>query len=101
MKTKLIIKEVCASKGVSLTELASRIPSKTEGKSISLSTLCEKINEGKLSLSSLDAIATALGVSVRDLIAPEEEEASALAPSLVCPHCGKPLHVMICAPDTE
>lgn len=97
--TKLLIKEICSSKGISLTELASRIPGKVEGKSLSLSTLSEKIKDGKFTLTSLESIATALGVGVRDLIAPNEEEIST-APepsqvSAICPHCGKTLHLTI------
>ena len=78
---ELRIKELCKLQGITQVELAERI-------GISQPSLSQRLNNPNL--SSLEEIAQALGVSVRDLFKPEGNEAK-----LTCPHCGMPIEIHI------
>lgn len=71
METKAIIKQRIlqhmAAKGVTLTELAERIPGKNGQGYMSKGSLSAMINEGNFTLKSLEKIAEALGVPVVEL----------------------------------
>lgn len=73
----LRVKDICLEQGITLQELAKRL-------SITYQSLYESI-KGNPSLSRLNAIADALGVSVADLFAPTS------GARIMCPHCGKPI----------
>ena len=71
METKAIIKQRIlqhmAANGVTLTELAERIPGKTGQGHMSKGSLSAMINDGNFTLKSLERIAEALGVPVVEL----------------------------------
>ena len=71
METKAIIKQRIqqhmAAKGVTLTELAERIPGKSGQGGMSKGSLSSMINSGNFTLKSLEKIAEALGVPVVEL----------------------------------
>jgi transcriptional regulator with XRE-family HTH domain len=71
METKAIIKQRIqqhmAAKGVTLTELAERIPGKNGQGHMSKGSLSAMINSGSYTLKSLEKIAEALGVPVVEL----------------------------------
>ena len=75
----LRIKELCEIKGMTLQELAKSL-------NITYQSLWAQMT-GNPSLSKLQAIAAALGVSVGDLFAPQPTN------TITCPHCGKPIKV--------
>lgn len=79
---ELRIKELCKLQGITQQELADRIGISRPAMS---QRMCNNPN-----LSSLEEIAQALGVSVRDLFKPEGNEAK-----LTCPHCGMPIEICI------
>ena len=72
METKAIIKQRIqqhmAAKGVTLTELAERIPGKNGQGHMSKGSLSAMINEGNFTLKSLEKIAEALGVTVAEQV---------------------------------
>ena len=78
---ELRIKELCKLQGITQVELAEKI-------GISQPSLSQRLNNPNL--SSLEEIAQALGVSVRDLFKPEGNAAK-----LTCPHCGMPIEICI------
>ena len=80
--TELRIKELCKQMNITQQELAEKI-------GIKKSTLSNSINNNP-TVETLDKIAQALGVSVRDLFKPEGNEAK-----LTCPHCGMPIEICI------
>ena len=71
METKAIIKrriqQHMAAKGVTLTELAERIPGKNGQGHMSKGSLSQMISSSSITLKSLEKIAEALGVPVADL----------------------------------
>ncbi len=75
--TKLVIQRVMEEKGVTLTELASRLPGRPdkEGnpRAMSKGALSAMLSEGNFTLKSLEKIADALGVEVVDLFERSEE----------------------------
>ena len=75
----LRIKEICESKGMTLQDLAKKL-------GITYQSLWALI-KGNPSLSKLQAIAVALGVSVPELFTPR------LANAITCPKCGTVLEV--------
>ncbi|MBO7595335.1 MAG: helix-turn-helix transcriptional regulator [Salinivirgaceae bacterium] len=79
----LRIKELLKAKQLTSKELAAKI-GVTEG------AISQQIKpESKPTLSTLEKIADALGVSVIDLIdAPAKD-------SIICPHCGKQIKIKI------
>ena len=78
---ELRIKDLCKQQGITQQELADKI-------GISRPAMSQRLNNPNL--SSLEEIAQALGVSVRDLFKPEGNEAK-----LTCPHCGMPIEIHI------
>ena len=71
METKTIIRlriqQHMKAKGLTLTELAERIPGKTGQGHMSKGSLSAMINKGDFTLRSLEKIAEALGVPVAEL----------------------------------
>lgn len=78
---QLRIKEVSKSQGISITKLAELVGITQPNMS--------NIANGKTSpsLELLDRIATALGVTVPELFAPQPTN------TITCPHCGKPIRI--------
>ena len=58
---------------------------------ITQSALSQQINNDTISLARAANIANIIGISLSELVA-DNETADA---NLVCPHCGKPLHIDI------
>lgn len=79
---ELRVKEICSEKGIALKDLAKRL-------GITYQALFESIN-GNPKLSRLQDIAGVLGVELPDLF-PKTSNSAAI----VCPHCGKPIHIKV------
>lgn len=75
----LRIKEICSQKGITQKVLSEMIGVSTT----SLSRIIT--NEQKPSLDTLEKIASALGVEVYELFAPDNSKEGIIH----CPHCGK------------
>lgn len=86
----LRVKEILKSKGITQKELASRL-------GINESTLSLNLKEdANPSLRILQGFATALGVPIGELFeAPQEVKETRQIKKLVCPHCGKPIHIRV------
>lgn len=76
------IKTLCKRKGITLQALAKEI-------GITYNTLNQQSIKNP-SLRSLERIANALNCEVWELLRPETETPEN---GLICPHCGKPLHI--------
>lgn len=76
---ELRVKELCKEKGLQMQELADKL-------GITRITLTRNIS-GNPTISTLENIATALGVSVPELFAPQPTN------TIICPHCGKLIKV--------
>lgn len=76
---ELRVKEICKEKGLQMQELADRL-------GITRITLTRNIS-GNPTISTLENIASALGVSVQELFEPQP------ANTIVCPKCGTVLEV--------
>ena len=74
---ELRVKELCKEKGLQMQELADKL-------GITRITLTRNIS-GNPTISTLENIAAALGVSVPELFAPQPTN------TITCPHCGKPI----------
>lgn len=72
---ELRVKELCKEKGLQMQELADKL-------GITRITLTRNIS-GNPTISTLENIAAALGVSVPELFAPQPTN------TITCPHCGK------------
>ena len=79
-RPKLRIKEICKAKGITQAEIAQKI-----GTSPSSLT---QIVKGNLSIDMLHKIATALDVTISDLISEDHS-------SLTCPNCGQELEITV------
>ena len=79
---KLIVSEVCKSKGISLKELAGKLGITNVG-------LSQQIN-GNPTIETLDKIASALEVDITELF--EQEKKNTL---IVCPKCGAKLNIRL------
>lgn len=79
MSMELRVKEICKEKGLQMQELADRL-------GITRITLTRNIS-GNPTISTLENIASALGVSVPELFEPQP------ANTIVCPKCGTVLEV--------
>ena len=77
----LRVKEVCREKGIMMKDLASMIGITEVGLSKSLN--------GNPTISRLEEIANALGVSVTELFEEKNEN------TIKCPHCGKPINIKL------
>lgn len=76
---ELRVKELCKEKGLQMQELADKL-------GITRITLTRNIS-GNPTISTLENIATALGVTVPELFAPQ------LTNRITCPHCGAVLEI--------
>lgn len=76
---ELRVKELCKEKGLQMQELADKL-------GITRITLTRNIS-GNPTISTLENIAAALGVSVPELFAPQPTN------MITCPHCGKLIKV--------
>ena len=76
---ELRVKELCKEKGMQMLELADKL-------GITRVTLTRNIS-GNPTISTLENIANALGVSVTELFIPSQRD------TLVCPRCGAVLEV--------
>lgn len=82
------IKEILKAKGMTINELATKL-------NISRQALSKQI-QGKMLVETAQKIATALDVPIWQLFASEEEVKPDMdAPSITCPHCGKPIHIKV------
>ncbi len=72
---ELRVKELCKEKGLQMQELADKL-------GITRVTLTRNIS-GNPTISTLENIAAALGVSVPELFVPQPTN------TITCPHCGK------------
>ena len=78
------VKRICKEKNISFADLAEKI-------GVTRQTLYNQ-TENNPSLQTLERIAAALGVSVADLV---RRDTTTSENGLICPHCGKPLHVEV------
>lgn len=100
LKTTDRVKQMMQAKGISVTELSSRM-------GVLPQSLSRTLRQGSYRVTTLKAIADALGCKVEDItdgvstvfptlhdtiIPSEAKEASH---GLVCPHCGKPIDVSL------
>ena len=76
---ELRVKELCKEKGLQMQELADKL-------GITRITLTRNIS-GNPTISTLENIAAALGVTVQELFAPQPTN------TITCPHCGKPIRI--------
>lgn len=76
---ELRVKELCKEKGLQMQELADKL-------GITRITLTRNIS-GNPTISTLENIAAALGVSVPELFVPQPTN------TINCPHCGKLIKV--------
>lgn len=87
----LRIKEVAKEHGYTLSQLAEKLGVKAQ-------TISQDIYRGSFSIEKLGSIADIIGVTVPELFEaykqPKEEGAAS-----VCPHCGKPIKVVVCKAD--
>ncbi len=84
------IKEVIKEKGLTQKELADKLGMTTVGLS--------QILSGKPSYTTLEKIASALGVKVWELLVSREEiigEQEGKSPTIICPHCGKEIIIKV------
>lgn len=76
---ELRVKELCKEKGLQMQELADKL-------GITRITLTRNIS-GNPTISTLENIAAALGVSVPELFAPQPTN------TITCPYCGKSITI--------
>lgn len=76
---ELRVKELCKEKGLQMQELADKL-------GITRITLTRNIS-GNPTISTLENIAAALGVTVPELFAPQPTN------TITCPHCGAVLEI--------
>jgi len=77
---KLIVSEVCKSKGISLKELAGKLGITNVG-------LSQQIN-GNPTIETLDKIASALEVDITELFEQSKNDTT-----VICPKCGAKLKI--------
>ena len=85
MENELIIKKLCAEKGITLKDLADKV-------GIAANTI-SMVNSGKtgFSLKTLQKIADVLGVTIGELFADSRQSTG----KVYCPHCGKELTIEV------
>ena len=81
------IKRVIKEKGLTLEQTATKM-------GISRITLMQSLG-GNPTVNTLQRVADAIGCSVVDFFADEIEESTLQTPTFTCPHCGKPLDVVV------
>ena len=84
---ELRVKEICKEKGLLFKDLADKIGISDVG--------LRKQVQGNPSYSTMEKIASALGVEVWELLISKEEITNKGGTSLTCPHCGKPITLKI------
>lgn len=87
------IKSVIKERGFTMEEVAQRMMSKN-GKPLTKGTLSRTIH-GNPTIESLQGIADVIGCKVGDFFKDELEEEKPSPPSIVCPHCGKPINIEV------
>lgn len=83
----MTIKKVIKAKGWSLESVRARM-SEIEGREVSQPSLSKLVNSPNPTVNTLQRIADAIGCSPTDFF-------DVKSANLVCPHCGKSLHVSI------
>lgn len=84
------IKELIKEKGFTQKEFADKLGMTTVGLS--------QILSGKPSYTTLEKIASALGVEVWELLVSKEEitgKQEAKSPTIICPNCGKEITIKV------
>ena len=81
------IKRVIKEKGLTLEQTATKM-------GISRITLMQSLG-GNPTVNTLQRVADAIGCRVVDFFADELEESTPHPPTFICPHCGKPLNVVV------
>lgn len=81
------IKRVIKEKGLTLEQTATKM-------GISRITLMQSLG-GNPTVNTLQRVADAIGCRVVDFFADEIEESTPQTPTFICPHCGKPLDVVV------
>ena len=81
------IKEIIKEKGYTQKEFAEKLGISTVG--------LAQIIAGKPSYTTMEKIASALGVEVWELLVSKEEITNKDEASFVCPHCGKSITLKI------
>lgn len=84
------IKELIKEKGFTQKEFADKLGMTTVGLS--------QILSGKPSYTTLEKIASALGVEVWELLVSREEiigKQEAKPPTIICPNCGKEITIIV------
>lgn len=84
------IKELIKEKGFTQKEFADKLGMTTVGLS--------QILSGKPSYTTLEKIASALGVEVWELLVSREEiigKQEAKSPTIICPNCGKEITIKV------
>lgn len=73
------IKSIIQERGFTLSEVAARM-------GISQPALSKMLINGNITLSNINKIASAIGLTRAELLAED---------NMICPHCGKPIHVNV------
>ncbi len=84
------IKELIKEKGFTQKEFADKLGMTTVGLS--------QILSGKPSYTTLEKIASALGVEIWELLVSKEEiigKQEAKSPTIICPNCGKEITIKV------
>lgn len=88
MELQTNIKYLCKRRGITLQALANAM-------GVTYGTLFNQAKNNP-SLSSLERIANALNCEVWELLKPiESNQDTTKENALICPHCGKPLHIEV------
>lgn len=86
----LRIKEICKQKGMTLAQLAEKM-------GIQANSLSVALVRGTMNINTLERMADALNVEIPELFeAYTTSEQSGSAVDAACPHCGKPIKVVVC-----
>ena len=85
------IKKRIKEAGMTVSEVAAKMPRPDGGKGIAQASLSAIIN-GNPTINKLKDIADILGVSLAELVSDDDDSCSQ---SLSCPHCGKPIHLSL------
>lgn len=88
MRTKEVIKE----KGFTIDAVAKKL-----GKSIS--GMSQIVNNDNTPPKTLRQIADVIGCDITDFFMDEVNSTKESTPTLICPHCGKKLHIHLSSED--
>ena len=78
------IKKALKRRGYTLTAVAEKL-------GITQSALSQQINNRTMTIAKLEEVAEVTGIPLRELVV--EDEAGSTES---CPHCGKPIRLMVC-----